>query len=85
MALLTVTLGTLASNPGHFGNPTPFGSPVMMKFERKPGKTADAFRSSSCHGTTFIGLGTVNTCVRNLDEKPRVRSRAEAVAKLLGS
>lgn len=45
---------------------------------------AKGHRSKEIADELGIGLGTVNTYVRNVYEKLHVRSRAEAVAKFLG-
>jgi DNA-binding NarL/FixJ family response regulator len=46
---------------------------------------AKGHRSKEIADELEIGLGTVNTYVRHIYEKLHVRSRAEAVAKLLGN
>ena len=45
---------------------------------------AKGHRSKEIADELKIGLGTVNTYIRNIYEKLHVRSRAEAVAKSLG-
>ena len=44
---------------------------------------AKGHRSKEIADDLAIGVGTVNTYVRNIYEKLHVRSRAEAVARLL--
>ena len=45
---------------------------------------AKGYRSKEIADELAIGVGTVNTHVRHIYEKLHVRSRAEAVARLVG-